>query len=175
MKSSGEARVRDLERMTAAYQEGYALAVKQGRRNAWYPLGNVIAGKLALGWLSRPSKPSGGRRSAKATVVVDVTTELKEKSALVDKLAGTSTDFWELCVPADLLLLQSAARGTLSVKERDALVAAYRSAAERAGTLRELASATGQIAFLRGIARASQVGGLTALAGAFDEVIEALR
>lgn len=175
VKSSGEARIRDLERMTAAYEEGYALAVKQGRRNAWYPLGNVIAGKLALGWSSPPASAKKARGSSKKAVVVDVSAELKAMAALVDKLAGTSTDFWELCVPADLLLLQGAARGTLSVKEREALVAAYKGAAERAGTLRELASATGQIAFLRNMARASKVGSLKALASTFDEIIEALR
>jgi hypothetical protein len=175
LKSSGEARIRDLEHMTAAYQEGFALALAQGRRNAWYPLGNVIAGKLALGWLSRPPLPKGGRARSKAVAAVDVSAELNEMRSLVDKLAGSSTDFWELCVPADLLLLESAARSSMSAKERDAIVAAYRSAAERAGTVRELASATGQVVFLRDMASASRTAALRTLAAGLGQVITALQ
>ena len=72
------------------------------------------------------------------------------------------------------MLLKAAVQGALGEKARKALEAAYRTAAERAGTPREVRSATGQIGFLRDMARASKSKPIRALAASLDEVFQAL-
>jgi hypothetical protein len=72
-------------------------------------------------------------------------------------------------------LLESALSGQLSASERKAIEGAYRAAGDRAGTPREVASATGQIEFLRDIARASSRAPIKRLAESLEELRKALK
>ena len=46
-----------LKEMTKAYEDGYAVALKNERSNAWYPLSNAVAGSVAMSW--QPGAPKG--------------------------------------------------------------------------------------------------------------------
>jgi tetratricopeptide (TPR) repeat protein len=162
--ASGHARMQALKDMTKAYENGYAVAVKNERSNAWYPLSNAIAGKVAMSWL--PGAPKG--------VAADLDTDIRTLRDYVKKMSAIS-DFWGLALPADVRLLEAAVTGQLSANERKAIEGAYRAAGERAGTPREVASATGQIEFLRDIARSSNRAPIKRLAASLEELRKALK
>jgi tetratricopeptide (TPR) repeat protein len=163
-QASGAARMQALKEMVKAYEEGYKLAVVNKRSNAWYPLANAVAGKVAMSWL--PGAPKGTAAS--------IDKDMKELRNYV-KQVSASSDFWELALPADVRLLESALSGQLSASERKAIEGAYRAAGDRAGTPREVASATGQIEFLRDIARASSRAPIKRLAESLEELRKALK
>jgi hypothetical protein len=150
--------------MTQAYDEAYTQAVKQGRSNAWYPLENAVAGRLALQWLS-PGRQARSR---------DITGALQVLRDFADKLAGSSTDLWELALSADVRLLEAAARRALPAAERAEIAGAYHQSAVRAGSPREVASTTGQIAFLRTVAQASRQAPVRTLAAALGHLLDEL-
>ena len=153
MKSAGTARLAGLKDMVDAYDRGYKLATKQKSNNPWYPLSNLIAGRVAMGWQLKGSKKAPA-----------ITAEMKALRSLAKTVPAAATDFWELSLPADVMLLDAAIAGELSAPGRKALEAEFRAAAARAGTPREVASATGQIKFLREMARTSSKAGIKKLA-----------
>ena len=163
-KASGRARIQALKDMTRAYQDGYAVAVKHERSNPWYPLSNAIAGAVAVSW------QPGARKGASASIEADMS-RLRDYPK---KMAGSSLTFWELALPADILLLEAAVRGQMSANDRKAIETAYRDAAVRAGTPREVASVTGQIEFLRDLARSSRRQPIKRLADSLEELRKAL-
>ena len=83
-------------------------------------------------------------------------------------------NFWELALPADILLLEAAVRGQLTANDRKAIESAYRDAGVRAGTPREIASATGQIEFLRDVAKSSKRQPIKRLADSLEDLRKAL-
>jgi hypothetical protein len=163
-QASGAARMQALKEMVKAYEEGYKLAVDNKRSNAWYPLSNALAGKVAISWL--PGAPKG--------VAANINKEVKQLRGYV-KHVSASGDFWELALPADVQLLESAVSGSLSASERKVIERAYRAAGDRAGTPREVASATGQIEFLRDIARSSSRKPIKRLAASLEDLRKALK
>ena len=162
-RASGPARKQALNEMMKAYEEGYKLAVKNERSNAWYPLSNVVAGKLAMSWLPGASKKEAA----------GIGDDMKALRNYVNTMPGTS-DFFALALPADVMLLEAAVSGQLSAAERKAIESAYREAGDRAGTPREVASATGQIEFLRDIAKSSSRAPIKRLAESLEELRKAL-
>jgi hypothetical protein len=164
MKASGRARLQALKAMTKAYEDGYAVALKNEKSNAWYPLSNAVAGRVAMSW--QPGAPKGG--------AANTTADMKTLRDYVKKIPAGSTDFWELSLPADMMLLAAAVDGQLGASERKALESAYRAGAERAGTPREVASATGQIKFLREMARSSKRATIQQLGKSLEELVKAL-
>jgi tetratricopeptide (TPR) repeat protein len=164
LTASGRVRLQAITEMIKAYKDGYDVALKNQSANPWYPLSNLVAGKVVMSW------QPGARKGA----ALDVADDMKALRGYGKTVPASSTDFWELCLPADVMLLEAAVQGTLGVKERKALEAAYRTAAERAGTPREVGSATGQIAFLRDMARSSKTKQIQAFAASLDELLQAL-
>jgi tetratricopeptide (TPR) repeat protein len=163
-KASGNARIKALKEMTAAYQVGYEVKVNKKESDPWYPLANTIAGRLALKW--QPGAPKSA-----ATGIADDMDALRQYAKNVP---ASSTSFWELVLPADVLLLEAAIDGQLNTSRRKTLEAAYRDAAVRAGTPREVMSATGQIEFLRDMAASSKRAEIKRLRQSFDELLESL-
>jgi tetratricopeptide (TPR) repeat protein len=163
-KASGRARMQALRDMTRAYQNAYAVAVQNDRSNAWYPLSNAIAGAVAMTW--QPGAP----KSAAAGIDADMS-KLRD---YIKKTAGSSMNFWELALPADILLLEAALRGQLTANDRKAIESAYRDAGVRAGTPREIASATGQIEFLHDLAISSRRQPIKRFAESLEELRKAL-
>jgi hypothetical protein len=153
-----------LKDMTKAYRDAYTVAVKNEKSNAWYPLSNAIAGAVALSWQPR------ARKDAAAGVDADMS-KLRDYAK---KTAASSRDFWELALPADILLLEAAVRGQLTANDWKAIESAYRDAGVRAGTPREIASATGQIEFLRDVAKSSKRQPITRLANSLEGLQGAL-
>jgi pentatricopeptide repeat protein len=162
-RASGRARMQALTDMVRAYGDAYGVAVRYERPNAWYPLSNAVAGKVAMSWL--PGAPKGLAASIEA--------DMKNLRDYVRRMPG-SADFWELALPADVRLLEAAVTGRLSASERKGIEGAYRAAGERAGTPREMASATAQIEFLRDIARSSSRAPIRQLALSLEELRKAL-
>ena len=164
-KASGRARMQALKEMTKAYQDAYAVALKNEKSNAWYPLSNAVAGRVAMTW-----QPGASKRAA-----AGIDDDLKTLQDYVKKMPASSTDFWELALPADMMLLGPPPSGHLSANERKAIESAYRTAAVRAGTPREVASATGQIEFLRDLAKSSKRKPIKQLAESLEELRKALK
>jgi tetratricopeptide (TPR) repeat protein len=162
-KASGRARIQALTEMVKAYEEGYGVAKKCEAANAWYPLLNAVVGKVARGWV--PGGPKGAR---------DITDQMKLLQDLEKQMPASSTEFWDLAFPTDLKLLKAVVSGTLSAADRKTIEHDYRAAAVRAGTPREVASVTGQIEFLRDIARASNRKPVKQLAESLEELRAAL-
>jgi tetratricopeptide (TPR) repeat protein len=162
-KASGRARMQALKDMVKAYEDGYSVAKKQEAANAWYPLLNAVVGKVAMGWL--PGAPKGA---------ANVTQQMKLLQDLEKQMPASCTEFWDLAFPTDLKLLKAVASGALSAADRKAIEREYRAAAVRAGTPREVASVTGQIEFLRDIARASNRKPAKQLAQSLEELRQAL-
>ena len=163
-QASGAARMRALKEMVKAYEDGYQLAVANKRSNAWYPLANSVAGKIAITWLPGATTVAAAR----------IEKDMKQLREYVKQLSG-STDFWELALPADVRLLEAAVDGQLTAAERKAIEGAYRAAGDRAGTPREVASTTGQIEFLRDIARSSSRAPIKRLAESLEELRKSLK
>jgi tetratricopeptide (TPR) repeat protein len=163
-KASGRARMQALKDMTKAYQDAYAVALKSEGSNAWYPLSNAIAGAVATSW------QPGARKGAAA----GVGTDMKKLRDFANKAAASSMNFWELALPADILLLEAAVSGQLTANDRKAIESAYRDAGVRAGTPREIASATGQIEFLRDVAKSSKRPPIKRLADSLEDLRKAL-
>ena len=161
--SRGPQRRRALVEMIKAYQEGYTLALKNKARNPWYPLGNLVAGKVAIGWQAK-----GPKRTS------SVEAEMQALRDYAKQVPGSATDFWELCLPVDVQLLEVAIGGELDAQLRKSLEGAYRTAAQRAGTPKEVSSATGQIEFLRDMALSSKSKAIRALADSLDQLVQAL-
>jgi len=90
------------------------------------------------------------------------------------KKMASSTNFWELALPADILLLEAVVNGQMNASDRKVIEAAYRTAAIRAGTPREVSSATGQIEFLRDMAKSSRRQPIQRLASSLEELRKAL-
>ena len=63
---SGRARMQALKAMTNDYEEAHQLYVTNQNKNPWYPLANLIAGKLAMSW------QRGAPRTATAGVANDM-------------------------------------------------------------------------------------------------------
>ena len=163
-KATGRARLQALKEMTKAYRDAYAMALKNEKSNAWYPLSNAVAGSVAMTW--QPGAPKG------AAAIIDDMRTLRD---YVKKMPASSTDFWELALPADMMLLTAAVDGQLSANARKAIESAYRTAAVRAGTPREVASAAGQIEFLRDLATSSRREPIKRLAESLEELRKALK
>jgi tetratricopeptide (TPR) repeat protein len=163
-KTTGAARLKALEDMTDTYMRGYALALKAKAYNPWYPLVNGLAGKVAASW--QPGAPK--------TAAIKQSAEMKALREYARVVPASATDIWELFLPADVQVLEAAIAGELGVKARDTIAAAYRTAATRAGTPREVASATGQIVFLADMARSSRLKPIQALADSLDALARAL-
>ncbi len=163
-KASGRARMQALKEMSKTYKDGYEVAVKNEPSKSWYPLSNAVAGRLAITW--QPGAPKNAAAGIKA--------DMSELEKLVKKVPASSTDFWELAFPADMMLLRAAVKGQLTASDRKAVEAAYRAAVMRGGTQREGASATGQIEFLRDLARSSNRAPIKRLAESLEELRKAL-
>ena len=162
-KASGQARMKALRDMTAAYEEAFTVKVKNKQSDAWYPLSNAIAGRAAISWL-----PGAGKRAAAGIdAVMNTLRDYPKKMA-------SSTNFWELALPADILLLEAVVNGQMNASDRKVIEAAYRTAAIRAGTPREVSSATGQIEFLRDMAKSSRRQPIQRLASSLEELRKAL-
>jgi len=161
-RASGRARMRALEDMTKAYEEGHAVKVKNQESDQWYPLANAIAGKVAMSW--QPGAPK-----AAAAIAADMKT-LREYAK---NIPASSTNFWELALTVDVMLLTAAVDGRLNANDRKAIESAYRAAAVR-GTPREVSSARGQIKFFRDMAGSSKRAEIIQLAKSLDELLEAL-
>jgi triacylglycerol esterase/lipase EstA (alpha/beta hydrolase family) len=162
-KASGQARLKALREMTAAYEDAFAVKAKNPQSDAWYPLSNAIAGRVAISWL-----PGAGKRAA-----AGIDANMNKLREYPKKMAS-STNFWELALPADILLLEAVVQGQMTLVDRKAIETAYRTAANRAGTPREVSSATSQIEFLRDMARSSRRQPIQELGASLEKLRMAL-
>ena len=163
IKSSGQARLAALEDMVDAYDRGYKLATTQKSDNPWYPLANLIAGRVAMGWQSK------GTKTAPAIVAdMKALRVLAKTVAAGPPISGSSACLLTCCFS------RPRSRASSMLRRRKALDSEYRTAAQRAGTPREVASATGQIKFLRDMARSSSKAGIKKLANSLDKLVRAL-
>jgi tetratricopeptide (TPR) repeat protein len=162
--ASGKKRLDALREMTAAYLEGYENAAKNQASNPWYPLQNVVAGKVAISWQRDvPKKLSAG-----------IAEDLERLRDLASNIPERTTDFWETCLPIDIALLEAAVSGVLSPALKKKIAANYSEAFKR-GTARETDSAIKQIVFLQAMASSSSRKAVRQLAEALTELVESLR
>lgn len=155
---SRKPRVEALQQMTAAYAQALERASNAKAADTWYPRLNLVAGRVALSWLTR-TKP-------------DVGSDMKILREDAKRLSAMPRNFWEHLLPLDVQLLDAALRGTVTVKQREALEGDYRRAITRAGTPRDAKSATDQIRFLATMAKAGK--SRVALADALEVLRKAL-
>jgi CHAT domain-containing protein len=163
-KATGAARLRALADMVKAYRDAYDIKVKNRAADPWYPLANKIAGEVAISWQSGGSK----------RVSDDIGTDLETLRRLANDVPMSSTNFWELALPADVQLLEAAVKGEMTATDRNAIVGAYGAAAKRAGTPREISSAKGQVAFLRDMASSSEQSAIQKLGESLGELLAEL-
>jgi CHAT domain/Tetratricopeptide Repeats-Sensor len=140
--AKASARESALDAMAKAYATAYDLARKAQRRDAYYSLLNQLAAGVALSWRGRVRKRAQADRMAK-----EISSGLAELERLADALDASSTSFWELALHGDRRLLGALWRRKLGPKDIDDIEAAYRQAALRCGSPREVDSVTGQLEF----------------------------
>jgi triacylglycerol esterase/lipase EstA (alpha/beta hydrolase family) len=170
MASTGRERRTALARMANAYGTACALARSRQTGNAWYPLLNQLSAEVVLSW-RRGRRGRGGADPA-AEAVEEGLAELQRAA---DGLSASSSDFWELALAGDRQLLAALWRRRLEPRSRGDIEAAYRLAAQRSGSPRELDSVAGQIEFYaRMVASESPKKGADGLAGALAELRQAL-
>ena len=112
----------------------------------------------------------GAPKSAAAGIDTDMSKlrdYIEEDGRQLDELLGTRT-------PGRHPAARGCGRGQLTANDRKAIESAYRDAGVRAGTPREIASATGQIEFLRDVAKSSKRQPIKRLADSLEELRKAL-
>jgi hypothetical protein len=129
-RTKGNERTKALQQMEEAYHKARNLGQERGAAEVYYPWSQEIAAQVING--IRSGKPAhadfaGLRRSLRP---------------------ASSSDFWQLVLPADLTLLELVANGALTAAEQEAVVQAYLAAWNHTGTGREMSSVVDQLAFL---------------------------
>jgi tetratricopeptide (TPR) repeat protein len=129
-RTKGNARTKALQQTEEAYRKARNLGQTRGAIEVYYPWSQEIAAQVISGIRSgKPARADFGglRRSLHP---------------------ASSSDFWQLILPADLVLLELVANGTLTPAEQEAAVQAYLAAWNHTGTGREMSSVVDQLAFL---------------------------
>ena len=143
--SKGE-QVKQLREMTDAYQHAFDMATAIKSSDAFYPLQNLIAAEIALGWCQGSAKKGKSTR--------------KQLDALIRELASSmsvsgrnSTDFWTMSQEPDYRLLKSLDNRELNSDEERWITSAYLRAQRRGGSPGALKSVIEHAGFFLFVAR----------------------
>lgn len=155
----------ELKKMNEAYQSAYEAGLKDKQGSVFYPLQNIVAAQIALGWCTGEKNPPGTKK---------ITGNLERLQSCLEATDMRDADFWTACQEPDLLLLRALANNRiLSRAELPDIRTAYAKAAKRGSSARERSSIDGHLQFFRAIAKIQLRAGKekTALIESLDKLL----
>jgi hypothetical protein len=140
--------VTQLQDMAEAYRQSYAVAKAMKSSTAFYPLQNLIAAEIALGWCAGSSSKKRNKRVSK-----ELDSYFEELKSYLTVTTTGSTDFWTMVLETDYQLLKALSNRNLSGEEEQSTIKAYLSAERRGGSPKDLQSIAEHIRLFLVVAR----------------------
>jgi hypothetical protein len=177
-----------LAEMRGHYEQAYAIKVKTGQSDAFWPYMSTLVASLAESWLRPipPAKsappatpapsatPARARKRASRKASSALSAAQRETVAAFEQVVATRNDFWALGFLAEAALLRALHAGDIAEVTSDALIARYRDAQRRGRSRRELDSMLAEVRLLARVAARSEDPTVVPLGASLDQLVDRL-